>query len=423
MKRTFPIVLALVMLLAAACQKGAPVRAAQPPAQPDAPPAIITIDLGYHSTDAFRPLIDQLIAAFEKRFPEYRINKVELPPRGPGQQAEIDKGLRSGAYDIIRGAFDRQLLEPLDPYLTRSMPALTRVAESSEHLRISGRLYGLPLWRVPEGFIINRELWAAGGLPLPESGWSWDDLRTAVARLTHGDGENRVWGLNTALHEFLFSTWLMQKAGPKFWLAAEQDLREGLRFFMGLAGTDQSMPRPPQRDWGTGLVSMSERDLFRDKRAVIEYGGVHQILLMNERYPFAWDILPMPARSGGRPVLRVRTVSYAMAASSDQKDAAWEFLRFAVGPEGAAIIAASGALPTDGAGVTEEVWAAMQPAPPAGMTHLLDTPWVSDGVYEGNASRLVNELFRLTNLCLRGELDPDTAVTQYLEFRKRYVVE
>jgi len=56
------------------------------------------------------------------------------------------------------------------------------------------------------------------------------------------------------------------------------------------------------------------------------------------------------------------------------------------------------------------------------MAYLLKTPWVIDAINGGSADeRMIHELYRLTNLSLRGEIAPDTAVTQYLEFRQKRV--
>jgi multiple sugar transport system substrate-binding protein len=422
MKRSLPIALLVIMLLTAACQKGAPSRAVRSPV--DTPPEIITINLGYYPNDSHAAILDQLITAFEKRYPEYRINKA-APPEGTSDPfAELTRRLKAGDYDLFPVVSNNgSMWVALDPYLDRSGPALQKVAKAADSLRTKGRLYGLPIMLEPESFLVNRTMWEAAGLTLPEQNWSWDEFREAAAKLSSGEGTGRVWGVGTQLHELLFSVWLMQKAGQEFWLADEADLREGLRFFASLVQTDKALPVPEVRDWGASLIIKFHAKQFFEQQAAVGYTTIPPLGEMNKLVSFPWDVLPMPVQSGGRPVMRVRPYTYSVSASSEKKDAAWEFLRFAVGPEGAAIVAANGAIPVDGSTVTQDAWAGRQPAPPAGMGHLLSTPWVTDNVlFAPQDLGMTNELFRLTNLCLRGEVDPDTAVTQYIEFRQKRVV-
>ncbi|HYF79787.1 MAG TPA: extracellular solute-binding protein [Symbiobacteriaceae bacterium] len=418
MKRTLPIVLILSMLLAVACQKGTPARTVQP--QAATPEAIATIKLGYRSADAFAKTIDQLAAAFAQRYPQYRVEKVELPEPG----TELDKQLKAGAVDIITSTslVDPELASPLDPYLDRSGPQLKNLTKASDSLRIGGHLYQLPILLLPEGLLINRDLWQAAGLTPPANGWTWSELREAAAKLTRGEGADRVWGLNASMPEYLLEVYLMEKTGAPFWMAKEEDVLEALRLLAGMVLTDRSLPAPASRDWANSMGTPVSR-LLEKKQAAIEYGTVLPAAIINERLRFPWDVAPMPVGSGQRPVMRVVPTSLAMVAGTAQSDGARAFMQFAAGAEGAAIVAATGAIPADGTAVTGESRAAMQSAAPAGTLHLLDTLWVHTPLLGENAHKVAQELRRLTNLCLRGELDADTAVTQFVQFRKQWITD
>lgn len=423
MRRSLPIALLLIALLATACQKGAPTRTMQPQAQSDALPETITIDIGV-GNDYRAAIIDQLITAFEKRYTQYRVRKADLPPVGPNYPAELQKRLKAGEYDLFPVlSDDRPIWESLDPYLARSGPSMDRVADAAESLREGGLVYRLPILLEPECLLVNRGMWEAAGLTLPGQSWDWDAFRSAAAKLTNGDGAARVWGAGANVPEYLFSVWLMQKTGNQFWLAGEQDLREGLQFFTTMVQTDKSLPAPQPRDWGDGTSLNPYAAVFYEEKAALGYGKFLPPAQVNQWVKFPWDVLPVPLRAGGKPIMRVTPFTYAIASASPDKDAAWAFLQFAVGPEGAAIVAANGAIPTDGSAVTQDVWKAMKPAPPAGMAHLLQTHWVIDPAGGGTPDeQMTHELYRLTNLSLRGGLDPDSAVTQYLQFRKRWNV-
>jgi multiple sugar transport system substrate-binding protein len=55
---------------------------------------------------------------------------------------------------------------------------------------------------------------------------------------------------------------------------------------------------------------------------------------------FDWDVAPLPLLKD--PVSILHSDAYCMTAASDEQDAAWTFMEFALGPEGQAIAAATG---------------------------------------------------------------------------------
>ena len=55
---------------------------------------------------------------------------------------------------------------------------------------------------------------------------------------------------------------------------------------------------------------------------------------------FQWDVLPLPVLQ--EPATVLHSDGYCMLASSEVKDAAWDFTEFAMGPEGQRITAGTG---------------------------------------------------------------------------------
>jgi multiple sugar transport system substrate-binding protein len=55
---------------------------------------------------------------------------------------------------------------------------------------------------------------------------------------------------------------------------------------------------------------------------------------------FDWDVAPLPQHSEQAGILH--SDAYCLTKASDNKDAAWSFMEYALGPEGAPVVAKSG---------------------------------------------------------------------------------
>jgi len=80
--------------------------------------------------------------------------------------------------------------------------------------RIDGCLYSLPAFLQIEGMFLNPDVLAATGVPEPQVGWTWEDLRALGRRARRMDAEGRfeLWGV-TAGHPFQFDWVLIAQAG------------------------------------------------------------------------------------------------------------------------------------------------------------------------------------------------------------------
>ncbi len=109
----------------------------------------------------------------------------------------------------------------------------------------------------------------------------------------------------------------------------------GLQFYADLAVRHRVAPSVGDRQ------SVSAQDLFRTGRAAMLMGG-HW--LYSEFTDLDVDVTVFPVGPHGGPgaITDVGSTGLAIAAASPRREQAWEFVKFATGPEGQAIIAESG---------------------------------------------------------------------------------
>lgn len=59
---------------------------------------------------------------------------------------------------------------------------------------IDGKPYGIPTKLDQYGVMVNKDMFDDAGIPLPEE-WDYEEFREIAARLTHGEGENKTYGM------------------------------------------------------------------------------------------------------------------------------------------------------------------------------------------------------------------------------------
>lgn len=105
----------------------------------------------------------------------------------------------------------------IDLYMTYSMDVLTKRAEGnmaldisglaskdsfdissytgglSESYNVNGKPYGIPTKLDKYGIVINKDMFEAAGIEIPAA-WTFDEFREISKQLTHGEGQDKVYG-------------------------------------------------------------------------------------------------------------------------------------------------------------------------------------------------------------------------------------
>ena len=88
----------------------------------------------------------------------------------------------------------RGLLEPLDSWVARSGMTYMDdfIPARLDQQKLEGKLYALPIDLGSGAIYLNKELFAANGVPLPEPEWTYDDILETAMKLTFDKTGNNV---------------------------------------------------------------------------------------------------------------------------------------------------------------------------------------------------------------------------------------
>jgi multiple sugar transport system substrate-binding protein len=202
----------------------------------------------------------------------------------------------------------------------------------------------------------NRDLFRRAGLPEPEPGWTWNHMVGTARRLTMDAAGNSIvagepdqGGVKAAVYGLGIEPTIIRIA-PFVWSNGGRLVDDELR---------------PTRLTLSEPKSLTALQLFLDLRTVqgvipsdveveaeddetrFANGGLAMLLSSRRSTPtfrtikdFDWDVAPLPQHMQAAGILH--SDAYCITAASDRKDAAWEFVEFANGPEGQRIVARTG---------------------------------------------------------------------------------
>ncbi|HYF78535.1 MAG TPA: extracellular solute-binding protein [Symbiobacteriaceae bacterium] len=410
----------LTLLMAAGCS---PVPKAPPASQiaPPAPADVVTIKVAVpRSADPV--LTEVLIPAFEARHKEYQVEAMRFEEKQQLKDAFRDKQVDVVPTDWLSRAEVPLFTLPLDGYLSKWKLDAAPFGGLLDSLVRDGRTYELPYYTDNVGtFVYNVDMAKAAGVTIPADAWTWDEFRAAVAKLK-GIG---VWGLETVQHNTLTELWLVGTTGQPVWHADLAALRQAIGLFHTMAFTDKSMPPAPTWNFTeTGMqinIYKRELDAVTTGRAAMTFEMQTDIKdLPRELDSLHWDVAPMPSAPGALPIVPVSLRTLGIAYDSRQPDAAWDFIAFAAGPEGAAAVARAGYPPPYRSEETHKAWSENREGYPPGVESIWSATWrvwqttgyAEPTDYMGN-KRLM-EFLKAQNWALSGQKSLDEALAWFV---------
>jgi multiple sugar transport system substrate-binding protein len=293
---------------------------------------------------------ETLIAAFEKQNPHIDVKLVPVGDQGD-HVAKLTTDLAAGRpADVFLlnyrrfGQFaGKKQIDPAGPRLRASQvldekqfyePAL-------DAFRFGGELQCAPQNISSPVVYYNTALFEQAGIPKPKAGWTWDDMRDAALELTKGD----VDGLTFEPSINRFAPFIWQAGGEvvddlekptKVSLFEEPDV-EAVTFLVNLRHRDGVVPEMIEAaaNMASGSSAAGRAGMLIESRRAVTG--------LREAEDIEWDVAPLPVHPKLRkPAVMLHSDAYCLAKSSKVSEEAWRFVEFAVGPEGAPILARTG---------------------------------------------------------------------------------
>ena len=262
------------------------------------------------------------------------------------------------AWDLTyAGLADRGVLLDLNTMLAQDKAFAAQLkAESISPLyqtfTFDGGQYALPEQWSGNFLFYNKKLFADAGVRPPpgrwEQRWSFYEFLDTAQALTKRGRSGRVsqwgyvdsWVASYAAGLFGMNNgvpWCTPRMNPTHLNFDNQTFLEGIQFYADLAHKHRVAPT------SSDTQSMSTMDLFTSGRAAMALGGHWRYQTVDRANGLDFDIAVLPTGPKGRTARsNIGTTGLAIAASSRRKQQAWEFVKFATGPVGQAVIAESG---------------------------------------------------------------------------------
>jgi multiple sugar transport system substrate-binding protein len=310
---------------------------------------------------AYRTLID----AYHDQSGDKRVELVEASDRAD-LIARLSTSIAGGKppdaflmnYRYYGQFAAKNAIEPLDEQLGTGpgqLDATELYPEALEAFQWQGKQLCLPQNVSSLVVYYNRALFGKFGVPEPKPGWAWNDLVATAQAMTRdarglpiqgGESDTAspvaTWGLGVEPTLIRIAPFVWSAGGdivddpnkPTRLTFDDPVAREALRQFIdlrvayGVVPTDQEVEaQDDETRFANGELAMllSSRRLTPTLRAV---DGLD------------WDVAPLPVHQ--EPAGILHSDGYCVTSASDRQDAAWDFVRYALGPDGQRIIAGTG---------------------------------------------------------------------------------
>ncbi|MCU1643259.1 MAG: hypothetical protein JWN03_3534 [Nocardia sp.] len=303
-----------------------------------------------------------IIDEFRRRRPDIKIRTIMSGPDPLQQMLTYCAGGKCPdvlmSWELLyAGLAERGVLVDLREFLDRDPQYAAQLHEDGyaplrDTFRWRGGQYALPEQWSGVFLYYNRKLFAEAGIQPParwSEAWSFTEFLAAATALTHHEsgGRTQQWGFVDAWVPYFSAACFGMNNGAEWFSPPVQPVRtnigdprfaEGLQFYADLAVRHGVAPTVADRQ------SVSAQDLFRNGKAAMLMGGhwLYSEFTGHGGLDFDVTVLPVGPHGGPGAITDVGSTGLAIAAASPRREQAWEFVKFATGPEGQALIAASG---------------------------------------------------------------------------------
>jgi multiple sugar transport system substrate-binding protein len=314
--------------------------------------------------DAYKTMIE----AFSEQEPDIDVQLIEASDRDD-LIARLSTSLAGGSppdlflmnYRFYGQYAARDVLEPLEGYVEDSdeFSAEDFYPESLDAFRWNGTITCLPQNISSLVVYYNRDLFERFGVPEPTDDMSWSqfvyraqqmtrDAQGAVVRGADPDLPQAntvpaaIYGLGVEPTIIRFAPFVWSNKGElvdddehptRFTLDSEAS-KSALRQFFELRTVHGVVPPDVE------VEAEDDETRFLNGRMAMFLESRRLVPALREAAEFDWDVAALPTLQDEASILH--SDAYCMTKASKEKDAAWRFVEYALGPEGATVIAKTG---------------------------------------------------------------------------------
>lgn len=364
MKKVFPLLMALVMVvvLAAGCGGNAPsTSTAAPPATTEtssdpAPTEAAPVTLKWALWDLEQTAYyNAIIEAYKSVAPHVTIETVDLG--SSDYMNMLQTQLAGGAdFDVVTmkdipgyaNLVTQQLLEPLDEFIADNGIDTSLYGGTTDQILVDGKLYQLPFrsdfWVV----FYNKDIFDKMKVAYPTNDMTMEQYDALARQLVNGEGNDKVYGAHyhtwrsaVQLFGILDGKHTVVDGGSYEWLKPYYE--------MILAEQKDGVVM----DYATAVSTSSHyRDLFYNAKIAMMNMGTWQIgsqikaVAEGTTTVSNWGIVKYPHPAGISAGTTLGTITgLAVSKAAPNKEEAMKFVQWVTGEDGAKVVASTGTIP------------------------------------------------------------------------------
>ena len=295
-----------------------------------------------------------VIAAYENEQPDVDVKMIEASDRDD-LIARLSTSFAAGTppdlfllnYRFYAQFAARDVLEPIEDRVDDSdvFEQEDFYEEAMNAFRFNDMLTCLPQNISSLVVYYNKDMFQEAGVAFPKEGWKWDDMVAAAKKLTkdsNGDGKPEVHGLGIEASLIRVAPFVWSNGGelvdneenPTHFTLDTPEAQVALERLLQLHVTDKVTPGDEE------VEAEDDETRFQNGRMAMVLSSRRATPTFRTIQKFDWDVAALPQHKEQAGILH--SDAYCLTKASDNKDAAWSFMEYALGPEGAPIVAKSG---------------------------------------------------------------------------------
>ena len=306
-----------------------------------------------------------VIAAFEAQNPDIHVEVQDTP--SAEYITKLNTQLNGGSdvdvflikeADKAKTFYDRGQLTDLTPYIEAAGIDMADYNGTDANFTFDGHTYGMPVRTDQYVLFYNKDIFDAAGVPYPDNDMTWTEFEELAAQLTSGEGSNKYYGAHFHSWNACVQNWGVQDGKHSIMSGEYSFFKPYYEMVLRMQEAGTCM------DYGTIQGSgIHYADVFSQGHVAMLPMGSWFISTMIQRNQTGesdvnWGVAVIPhAEDVPNGYTVGASTPICINNASKNKDAAWKFVQFISGPEGAKIYANAGQTPALSSEETLELFA------------------------------------------------------------------
>jgi multiple sugar transport system substrate-binding protein len=286
--------------------------------------------------EAQHPNVDIRLSSYTDQYDE-KLKSAQAADQAPDIYIEpvLANGVTSGMFLDLTPYMQRDGFDPESTYFQPYMDFMCKYQD---------KYYALPRDVFSLAIVYNKDLFDAAGIPYPKEGWTLEDLRQTAIKLTDPSKKQfgvvlpEIWSLFSMMWSFGGDMCNEDGTKAEGYINA-QGTADFMKYVQDLIYADHASPSSAQMEsYGGNEQEGGSGNIFM-------LGKLGMIAV--ERYAVGDFInagmnigaVSMPVGVDGKLWTYASAPSWSISATTKHPDEAWDFLKFAFGPEGSKILA------------------------------------------------------------------------------------